>query len=117
MSLEAKENFKLVIRPRVRTFYMPKDELKALAKDDKHYADLICNCEHVTKAEIIDLLSRPIPIRSVKAIKKRLRAGFGLCQGSFCTPKVIEIMAEYYNIPVSEIAYDEEESYVVKNEA
>lgn len=114
LSLKEKENFISKIRPRIRANRLNAKDLKTLVKEDKNYATLVCNCEQITKAEIIDLLSRPIPIKSVKAIKKRLRAGFGLCQGGFCTPKVIEIMAEYYHIPVSEIAYDEQESYVVK---
>lgn len=104
------------VRPRVRVKHLSLKDLKALVKENKDYATLVCNCEEVTKAEVIDLLKRPIPIKSVKAIKKRLRAGFGLCQGGFCTPKVVEIMAEFYGVPVSEIAYDEKESYVVKSD-
>lgn len=114
LPLTPKANFNPLVRPRVRSTAISKEELKALANTDPHYGELICNCEHVTKAEILDLLSRPIPINSVKAVKKRLRAGFGMCQGSFCTPKVVEIIAEYYKKPVSQIAYDQEESYVVK---
>lgn len=116
LSLSPKLDFNPRIRPRVRVKHLSIKDLKALVKENKDYATLVCNCEEVTKAEVIDLLSRPIPIRSVKAIKKRLRAGFGLCQGGFCTPKVVEIMAQYYGIPVSDIAYDEKESYVVKSD-
>lgn len=112
--LEAKESFNPHIRPRIRANRLNAKDLKALVKENKDYATLVCNCEEITKAEIIDLLKRPIPVKSVKAIKKRLRAGFGLCQGGFCTPKVIEIMAEFYGVSVDEIAYDEKESYVVK---
>ncbi|MFA5485807.1 MAG: NAD(P)/FAD-dependent oxidoreductase [Bacilli bacterium] len=114
IKLKPKKAFKPHIRPRIRANKLKGKALKELIKTNKDYATLVCNCEEITKAEIIDLLNRPIPVRSVKAIKKRLRAGFGLCQGGFCTPKVIEIMAEYYGVPVSEIAYDEKESYVVK---
>lgn len=114
MKLQPKKVFNPHIRPRIRANKLKGKALKELIKTNKDYATLVCNCEEITKAEIIDLLNRPIPVRSVKAIKKRLRAGFGLCQGGFCTPKVIEIMAEYYGVPVSEIAYDEKESYVVK---
>ena len=114
IKLHRKLQFNPHIRPRIRASKLKGKELKALVKENKDYATLVCNCEEITKAEIIDLLKRPIPVKSVKAIKKRLRAGFGLCQGGFCTPKVIEIMAEYYGVPVSDIAYDEKESYVVK---
>lgn len=116
MPLTAKENYDPTIRKRIRTANMAASEIAELAQVDKNFAEIICNCEHVTKAEIIDLLSRPIPITSVKAIKKRLRAGFGMCQGGFCTPRVIKIMAEYYGVPFTDILYDDLESNIIIDE-
>ena len=61
----------------------------------------------MSEGEIIELLSRPVPVNSVKAIKKRLRAGFGRCQGGFCQIRVMKIIADYYNIPLSQVVFDE----------
>lgn len=116
ISLRRNLNFEPTIRPRIRPSKMDTSSVQKLALSNKDYTNIVCNCEQISKAEIIDLLSRPIPIRSIKAIKKRLRAGFGMCQGGFCTPRVMKIMADYYNVPLSEILYDQEESYVAKHE-
>ncbi len=116
LSLKPNLNFNPQIRPIIRPKRMSDEEKAVLASSDPTYSQIICNCEQVTKGEIIDLLSRPIPIHSIKAIKKRLRAGFGMCQGGFCTPRVMQIMADYYKVPLSDILYDEEESYITKHE-
>ncbi len=116
LSLKENLNFNPRIRPLIRPKRMSEEEKATLASKDASYSQIICNCEQVTKGEILDLLSRPIPIKSIKAIKKRLRAGFGMCQGGFCTPRVMQILADYYQIPLSEVLYDEEESYLTRHE-
>ncbi|MGI6078268.1 MAG: NAD(P)/FAD-dependent oxidoreductase [Fastidiosipilaceae bacterium] len=61
--------------------------------EDPSYGRIICRCESVTEGEIIEAIRSPIPARSIDAIKRRLRAGMGRCQGGFCGPKVIQILA------------------------
>ena len=39
----------------------------------------------------------------------------GRCQGSFCYPKLLKIMAEFYNKDESEIKFKGKESVVVGN--
>ena len=53
---------------------------------------LVCRCEQVYEEAIRDCINRGIPINSVDAIKRRTRAGMGLCQGDFCRPRVIELV-------------------------
>jgi glycerol-3-phosphate dehydrogenase len=65
----------------------------ALASEDPS-THIICRCEQVTEAEIIDAMSRGIPIDSTDAIKRRTRAGMGNCQGQFCGPRVTQLMAD-----------------------
>ena len=64
---------------------------------------IICRCEQVTEAEILDCLSRGIPVRSLDAVKFRTRAGMGRCQGAFCGPRVRELLSRELAIPVDEI--------------
>lgn len=64
---------------------------------------MICRCEQVTEAEIIDALHRGIPIQSIDAIKRRTRAGMGRCQGGFCRLRVKEVIAKELQIPVEEV--------------
>jgi len=65
--------------------------------------NIICRCESVTESEIIDAIHRGIPINSLDAIKRRTRAGMGPCQGTFCSPRVRQIIVRETNTEESEI--------------
>ncbi len=64
---------------------------------------LLCRCEQVTEAEIVDSLHRGIPLRSVDAVARRTRAGFGSCQGAFCGPRVRALIAKELGLAPEEI--------------
>ena len=44
-------------------------------------ANVVCKCEKVTEAEIVEACRRSLPIDSTQAMRKRNRAGMGGCQG------------------------------------
>ncbi len=64
---------------------------------------VICRCEQVSEAEIVDCLNRGIPIRSLDAVKFRTRAGMGRCQGAFCGPRVRELLSQSLKIAPEQI--------------
>lgn len=64
---------------------------------------LICRCEQVTESEIVDSLHRGIPIRSIDAVARRTRAGFGTCQGAFCSSRVRSLIAKELRLALEEI--------------
>ena len=41
--------------------------------------------------------------RSLDGVKRRVRAGMGRCQGGFCTPRVLEILARELGISPDEV--------------
>ncbi len=116
IKLVNKENY----NPRVKKYIMPKalsiEEKNKLVIQNKDYGVIVCNCEQVTLGEIKDVLSRSLPCRSLKAIKKRTRAGFGKCQSGFCQSKLLMLLSDYYHIDISKVLYDNEGSYIVKEE-
>lgn len=65
--------------------------------------NIICRCEQVTEAEIIDSLHRGIPVRSIPAVKLRTRAGMGQCQGAFCRSRVQRLLARELKLTPEEI--------------
>ena len=81
------------------------------------FGEIICSCEQVSLGEILDILNRSVPINSIRALKKRTRAGFGKCQGGFCQPKLAKILAEYKNVDLKEIVYSEIGSNVLERRA
>lgn len=79
----------------------------AAIKEDPRYGNVICRCETVTEAEIIQAIHKGPGARSVDAIKRRLRAGMGRCQGGFCGPRVVEILARELGVIEEEICKNE----------
>lgn len=75
-----------------------EDKWQGIIKKREDYGEIICRCEMVTKGEIIDAIKRPIPARSIDAIKRRTRAGGGRCQGGFCGPRILQILAKELKI-------------------
>lgn len=114
--LEINENASKTIKKRLHPSKMDKISANELIKNNPSYGKIICNCEKVTLGEIEDELSRSVPLNSVKALKKRTRAGFGKCQGGFCQPLVLSILAKHFNKPLTDILYDKDYSNIVKEE-
>ncbi len=91
----------------------PSDVKERLLKENPLYGNVICRCETVTEAEILEAIHRPLGAKSVDAIKRRVRAGMGRCQGGFCEPKVIEILARELGVSTDKINKNQDGSYMV----
>ena len=74
---------------------------------------MICRCETITEGEILDCIRRPLGARSMDAVKRRVRAGMGRCQGRLLRPEVLEILAREWKVPVEQINKNNEGSYMV----
>ena len=93
---------------------IPSDYLiNKLIKENPLYGNVICRCETITEAEIMQAIHRPVGAKSVDGIKRRVRAGMGRCQGGFCGPKVIEILSRELGVKASEINKNNPGSYMV----
>jgi len=100
LRLVPKENFD-PHRRWVRFSRLSLEQRDKLIKKDKRYGNIICRCENVTEAEIVEAIRRGA--RTLDGVKFRTRAGMGRCQGGFCTPRVVKIMARELNIPPEKI--------------
>jgi glycerol-3-phosphate dehydrogenase len=69
------------------------EERARLIESNPAYGRIICRCEVVSEGEVVDAIKAPVPATSLDAIKRRTRAGMGRCQGGFCTPALISIVA------------------------
>ena len=54
------------------------------------YGNIICRCEKVSEAEIVEAINRGH--RTIDGIKFFTRSGMGRCQGGFCTHEIIKIL-------------------------
>ena len=79
------------------------EEREALCAEDPDYGKIVCRCETVTEGQIRRALRSPVPVYTIDGVKRRCRAGMGRCQGSFCTPRVMQIIAEEAGIPLEAV--------------
>jgi len=70
----------------------PERREELIAKDSR-YAHIVCRCETVTEAEIVEAIHRPCGATTVDGVKFRTRAGTGRCHGGFCLPRVMDILS------------------------
>ena len=112
LSLTKKENF---IYHKLPTFFshLNDNEIESLIKKNKKYGNIICRCELVSEGEIVDSILEVIPATTIDGVKRRTNAGMGRCQGSFCGPRVFEILKNELHLDVDSIYQDKENSNVV----
>ena len=100
-------------RKRIRFNKLSSKEKASLIKKNPSYGHIICRCETITEGEILEALNSPVPPRSIDAVKRRAGAGMGRCQGGFCGPRVLEILANHYNCDLTEVLQDKAGTYVL----
>jgi len=95
---------------------MSLEDRDELIKKNSNYGEIICRCEEISKGEILDALNSPLKVETVDAVKKRCRPGMGRCQGGFCLPLVMKIIAEERGCEIEEVKKSTEESlYILSN--
>ncbi len=88
------------------------EKAEVIAKDPL-FGRVVCRCEQVTEGEIVEAIRRPLGARTLDGVKRRCRPGAGRCQGGFCYPKVLEILARETGLPEASIEKDKSGSYVL----
>lgn len=110
--LEKKENF-VGKREQVHFMELAAREKAELIKKNPQYGRIVCRCESITEGEIVDAINRSFGTLSLDGVKRRCRPGMGRCQGGFCGPKVQEIIAREYNVPLESVVLESDNSYIL----
>ena len=74
-----------------------------LIRENPDYGEIVCRCEQISRGEVKAALHRSIPCDTLDGVKRRVRPGMGRCQGGFCGPLVLQIIAEETGKPLEEI--------------
>lgn len=111
--LKEKKNYKPERRKMIRFNELSEAERKEIIKKDPRYGRVICRCETVTEGEIVDAIRRKAGAITVDGVKRRVRPGSGRCQGGFCGPKVMEILARELNKSINEVVKDSRGSFIL----
>jgi len=112
ISMKKKESFNPV-RKRIRAFReMSNEEREKAIKENPLYGHIVCRCEHVSEAEVVEAVKRGA--RTLDGVKFRTRCSMGRCQGGFCLPFVIEIISRETGMSAKEILKNSKGSEVIK---
>ncbi|MDX9800400.1 MAG: NAD(P)/FAD-dependent oxidoreductase [Spirochaetia bacterium] len=83
------------VRKKIKRFETASwSEREALVKENPLYGEIICRCQTVSKAEIIEAIHNPLGVVSLDGIKRRTKTQMGRCSGGFCTPRIVKIICE-----------------------
>lgn len=103
IKLEKKLDFNPYRKPEYFFNELPAEEKNKIIKQNPEYGKIVCRCEKITEGEIVSAIRANPKAASVDAIKRRTRAGMGRCQGGFCLPSVVEILARELGKDLSQI--------------
>ena len=115
-SAERKKNFISTRKGIPRLNHMSFEERAELIRRRPEYGTIVCRCEGISEGEIMDAVHRPVGAVSMDGVKRRTRQGMGRCQGGFCTPKAMEIIARELGCAMEDICKNQPGSeLLVKN--
>lgn len=80
------------------------DERRKLAAAQSDYGEIICCCEDITRAEVLEAIRRGAC--TVDGVKRRAGTGMGRCQGARCEQKIAALISEALHIPESAVTKD-----------
>jgi glycerol-3-phosphate dehydrogenase len=110
--LTLRAHWKASREPIVKFRELSTAEKDNLISSNPSYGKVVCSCELVTEAEVIEAIRRGAG--TLDSIKFRTRAGMGRCQGSFCVPKLLALLCRETGKPVEEITLKGSGSELVK---
>ena len=88
------------------------EEKNAIIKKDPAYGRIICRCETVTEGEILAAIRQNPKPRDLDGVKRRTRAQMGRCQGGFCSPYIVELLAQEMQVPYESVTKFGGDSYI-----
>ncbi len=92
---------------------MTDEEKNAYIQANPAYGKIVCRCETISEGEILEALRTNPAAMDVDGVKRRTRSGMGRCQGGFCGPYVMELIAREMGIPMEEVTKNGGDSRMV----
>jgi len=77
------------------------NELDGLVTKDPSWGNIVCRCENVSEAEIVQAIK--LGHTTLDGVKYSTRAQMGRCQGGFCTYKIIKIIMRETGLSWNEV--------------
>lgn len=101
-------------RQDVHAFHkMTNAEKNAFIRQNPAFGKIVCRCEGISEGEILQALRMNPAARDVDGVKRRTRSGMGRCQGGFCGPAVMKLIAQELGIPKEQVTKSGKGSQIV----
>lgn len=110
--LELNHGFNPIRRGIIRFAEQDEAAKEKLIEENGDYGEVICRCEKVTKAEILQAIHNPLGVSTMTGIKYRTRAMMGRCQGGYCQMRMARMLEEELEKKAAEILYARQNSYL-----
>jgi len=111
LNLTEKSNWEPFLEERPRAQKLSYLELDKLIACDHAWGNIVCRCEKVSEAEIVQAVR--LGHHTLDGIKYFTRAQMGRCQGGFCTYKIIKIIMRETGLSWQEITKHGGESFLL----
>lgn len=85
---------------------------QAMIRENRAYGKIVCRCEGISEGEILDALRTNPKAADLDGVKRRTRAQMGRCQGGFCSPHIVELIAQELGIPAEQVTKSGGRSYI-----
>ncbi|MGN0372546.1 MAG: NAD(P)/FAD-dependent oxidoreductase [Enterocloster sp.] len=108
--LEENPDFNPVRKGIVRFEELSKEEKDRMIRENSDYGEVICRCEKVTKAEILQAIHNPLGVDTIVGIKYRTRSMMGRCQGGYCQMRIAQLIQQELSKKETEVQYAREGS-------
>ena len=91
---------------------LPFEQRKALVEENPDYGEILCFCEDVTKAEVLEAIRRGAV--TLDGVKRRIGTGMGRCQGARCEQMTVLLLSKALGLPESAVFKDGPHSQIVR---
>lgn len=91
--------------PIIRFEEQSDEEKERLIRSDPNYGEIVCRCEKVTRAEILQAIHNPLGVHTLIGVKYRTRSMMGRCQGGYCQMRIAKMLEEECGLKETELLY------------
>ena len=109
-NLEINKDFNGKRKGIIKFSEQPIEIKRKLIEENPNYGEIICRCETITKAEILEAINNPLGVDTITGIKYRTRAMMGRCQGGYCQTRITELIKEQKDKKAEDILYSRKNS-------
>ena len=84
---------------------LSREEQERLIREDPEYGEIVCRCQRVTKKEIRQAIENPLGAKSISAVKYRVWATTGRCNGGYCMNRIVDMLVREYGLKPEEVTF------------